>query len=231
MAVIEQDVRRATAAGLRLELAPLLHAEPVLLVDHDDAEPRERHALLDQRVGADDDRRHPRRDELEGAARARRGQRARQQLDRDRRVLEQRGERAVVLASQEVRRREQRALEAGARGGRERVGGDRRLARADVALEEPEHRRRAREVGAEVADRGVLVVASGATARSELSPERGLDARPAGSPSVGIVDRDRPRRIAPALPPPPDHARAAARAARRRRPGGAPRPGRSNDAG
>ena len=53
------------AAGLRLELAALLDAEPVLLVDDDDAERRELDPLLDQGVRPDDDRRLARRDELE----------------------------------------------------------------------------------------------------------------------------------------------------------------------
>ena len=42
-----------TAARLLPQRGALLHAEAVLLVDHDDAEAVERHRLLDQRVGAD----------------------------------------------------------------------------------------------------------------------------------------------------------------------------------
>ena len=60
----QQDVRRAPA-GLRLERAALLDAEPVLLVDDDEAEVGERDRLLDQRVRPDDDRRLARRDRLD----------------------------------------------------------------------------------------------------------------------------------------------------------------------
>ncbi len=55
----QQDVRGVTA-GLRLELAALLDAEAVLLVDDDDAEGVELDPLLDQGVGPDDDGRHAR---------------------------------------------------------------------------------------------------------------------------------------------------------------------------
>ena len=55
----QQDVRGVTA-GLGLELAALLDAEAVLLVDDDDAEGGELDPLLDERVRPDDDGRHAR---------------------------------------------------------------------------------------------------------------------------------------------------------------------------
>ena len=63
---------RGVAAGLRLELAALLDAEPVLLVDHDDAEAGELDPLLDQRVRPDDDRRLAGLHEVPDVARGRR---------------------------------------------------------------------------------------------------------------------------------------------------------------
>ena len=60
----QQDVRRP-AAGLGLERVALADAEPVLLVDDDEAEVAERDGLLDQRVRADHDGRLPERDVVE----------------------------------------------------------------------------------------------------------------------------------------------------------------------
>ena len=203
----QQDVRRACAAGLRLELAALLDAEPVLLVDDDDAERGERDPLLDQRVRPDDDRRHART----RRARASGGLAAAVSEP----VSSSTGiaassrsdvERPVVLPGEEVRRREERALEPGPRRRRERVGRDRRLARADVALEQPEHRRRAGEVGADVARSPSSWSAVSATSRSSFRAERARRGRRAASASSGVVDGDRPGRVAPALPPPADHA-------------------------
>ena len=59
---------RRSAAGLGLERAALVDAEAVLLVDHDEAEVGERHGVLDQGVGPDDDQRLPGRDRLERLA-------------------------------------------------------------------------------------------------------------------------------------------------------------------
>ena len=152
----QQDVRRA-ARRLRLERAALLHAEPVLLVDDGQREVGERHLLLEQRVRPDHDRRLPRRDRLGRVPPALAGQRAGQQRDRQAEVLEQRGQRRVVLAGEEVRRREQGRLPPGERGGGERPRRDRRLARADVALDEAEHRDGPGEVVADLVDRRPLV--------------------------------------------------------------------------
>ena len=66
-------------------------------------------------------------------------------------------DRLEVLAGEEVGRGEERALEPGPGGQRERVRRDRGLARPDVALEQPEHRRRAGEVVADGVDGDGLV--------------------------------------------------------------------------
>ena len=152
----QQDVRRASA-GLGLERVPLADPEAVLLVDDDEAEVAERHGVLDQRVRPHDDRRLPGADVVERLRPWLGLERAGQQRHADPEVREQRPERLEVLAGEEVGRGEQRALAAGPRDGRERVRRDRGLARADVALEQPEHRRRPGEVGPDGGDRRGLV--------------------------------------------------------------------------
>src|SRR6185436_7768558 len=97
------DVRRV-AAGLRLQLASLLDAEPVLLIDHDDAETGELDPLLDQRVGSDDDWRPARLDEVADMARDGRALRSGQELDGDPGAFEKVSQRRVMLAGEEVRR-------------------------------------------------------------------------------------------------------------------------------
>ena len=118
-------------------------------------------------------------------------------------VLDEVGDRVPVLAGEEVRRREQRALAAGERGRGERPGGDGRLARADIALDEPEHRDRAGEVVADLADRRLLV---GRERRlvAELACQRRLE-RDADVVVAGLGHLDR-RRVCPSpRPPARDH--------------------------
>ena len=152
----QQHVRRA-AAGLRLERAALVHPEPVLLVDDDEAEVRERDRVLDERVGADDDARLARRDRLERLGLHVGLERAGQQRHPEPDALEQRADGLEVLAGEQVGRGQERALEAGLGIRRERVRRDRGLARSDVALEEAQHRRRAGEVVADGVDGDHLV--------------------------------------------------------------------------
>ena len=152
----QQDVRRA-AGRLGLERPALLHAEPVLLVHDGQREVGERHLVLEQRVRPDHDRRLPRRDRLGRVPPPLARQRAGQQRDRQAEVLEQRRERRVVLAREEVGRREHRRLAPGERRGGERPGGDRGLARPDVALDQAEHRDGTGEVRRGLVDRGPLV--------------------------------------------------------------------------
>ena len=103
----------APCRRLRLEGAPLLHAEPVLLVDDGEREVGERHGLLEHRVRADDD---------PGLAGGQRLVRARcapfapsepvSRIDLDPEVLEQSADDVVVLPGEEVRGGEQRGLPA-----------------------------------------------------------------------------------------------------------------------
>ena len=198
----QQDVRGAPRR-LRLERPALLHAEPVLLVHDGEREVGERHLLLEQRVRPDHDRRLSRRERLGRVPPALAGQRAGQERGRQAEVLEQRGQRRVVLAREEVRRGEQGRLPPVERGGREGPRRDGRLARPDVALDEAEHRDRAGEVVADLVDRRRLV--AGERRRlAELPRERGLERRP--DPPVGRgVDRDGQRACPSAGAPPRDH--------------------------
>ena len=144
-------MRRRAAGRLRCQRRPLLDAEAVLLVDDDEAEVGELHGLLEQRVGADDDARLPRR-RLEQRPLAGRGrQRAGQQRD-PRRVLgaaehpaarevtEHRGQRAVVLLGEHLGGGEQGRLRTGVDHAQHGPQRDDRLAGADLALEQPVHR-------------------------------------------------------------------------------------------
>ena len=98
-----------------------------------------------------------------------------------------------------------RRLASPERGGGERPGRDRRLAGADVALDQAQHRDGAGEVGGDLVDRDRLVVSEAsrtrracatATPRAPCGSARPWR-RPPGSASV---------RAAPARPPPRDHA-------------------------
>ena len=148
-----QDVRRAP---LR-ERAPLLDAEPVLLVDDGDGEVAELDLALDQRVRADRDLRLAGRDPAADGAVVAGGQRTRQQLAGDAELEAEVGDGEEVLLGERLRRRHQRALAAVLDRAQERVERDDRLARADVALQQALHRHRPREVGVHLADRLLLV--------------------------------------------------------------------------
>ena len=67
-------------------------------------------------------------------------------------------DREEVLLGERLGRRHQRALPPGLDRAQERVERDDRLARADVALEQPLHRRRPGEVGVDLGDRLLLVL-------------------------------------------------------------------------
>ena len=124
------------------------HAEAMLLVDDDEAEIVKRDLVLEKRVRADDD--------VEFAAgHARRGCRLRS-LPLSRPVstamempaaFEQRLKRRAVLAREQIRRRHERALQAGFGRARHGERGDQRLAGADIALQQAQHRRGLGHVG------------------------------------------------------------------------------------
>ena len=91
-----------------------------------------------------------------------------------------------MLLGERLGRRHQRAAVAVLDGTQQRVQRDDRLARADVALEQPLHRRRAREVCVDLADRSLLML--GERERQRLAVTRDQLARHA--------ERRRDRRLA-----------------------------------
>ena len=188
---------------LRLELMALLHAEAVLLVDDDEAEIGELDRLLDQGVRPDHDPCLPRADLLERVPPAVRGEGPGQQRHRHADPVEQPGDRPEMLAGEQVRRSEQRALAPRLRRGGERPGSDRGLARPDVPLEQAEHRRVAGQVSPQRVDRGGLVrgqVEGPADLRGERLDDRGPDR------GIGLVGHLDPwRRVPRPLAAPPDH--------------------------
>ena len=127
----------------------LLHAEAVLFVDDDQPQARESHALLHQRVSADHHRRAgghalqrlPARPPLQLAG---------QPFDRHAERLQPALERSQVLFGQQFRGGRQRDLVTGFHRGERGERGDERLARADVALHQAQHRTRRGEVGGDL---------------------------------------------------------------------------------
>ena len=191
-------------SALGLEGSPLLDAEPVLLIDHRQAQIGKAHRLGDQGVRADDDTRLTRGEEVARPVRIRAAHGPGEELHADAERRQQIGDRPLVLAREQVRRGENRALPAGDRGRRERPRGDRSLARSHVTLQQPEHRRGTLEVGPDRVDRGHLV--TGEVGGAAQAPrERGLQCSPDATVVV-IVDGDRPALLPDSGAPPADHA-------------------------
>jgi hypothetical protein len=190
------------------ERRPLLDTEPMLLVDHRDRERAELDALLDQRVRPDGNRglarcdRGPRRRVLP------RGQRARDEHDRDAERGAEPLDRQGVLLGEDLGRRHQRPLMALLDRAQERVEGDGRLSGAHVALQQTLHRRRGREVAVDLGDRALLL---GGQRERQCRPVPGdeLAARRARAPGQtgGVpaarepAEREQPRRPAASAPP------------------------------
>ncbi len=148
--------QRVDAAPLGGERQALVHAEAVLLVDHRQHQVLEFHVLLEQRVGADDDRdravREAREHRLAGRALVAAGQDGDAQPGR----LGERLDGREMLARQDLGRRHQRRLAAAfdrLQHGEQR---DHRLAAADIALQQAQHAPAVRHVLVDLAERLVL---------------------------------------------------------------------------
>ena len=138
------------------EQQPLRHAEAVLLVDHREAELLVGDLLLEDRVGADEDV-----DRAVGEAHQHAVARpallaAGEDRDAHADAVELAEQGRMMLAGEDFGRREQRRLRAGFDRGEHRQQRDQRLARADVALEQAQHRRRLRHVAADFLDHAPL---------------------------------------------------------------------------
>ena len=148
-----QHVGRIALSG---DGEPLVDAEAVLLVHHGEDKVPERHRLLEQRVGADDDVyraiRQPGQRLGPLAALFPAGEDGGAQTG----LRRQRRDGGEMLAGEDFRRRHQGRLAAGlnrARHGKQR---HHRLARADVALQQPQHALRLGEVGEDFGKRHLL---------------------------------------------------------------------------
>ena len=165
-----QHVRRAILGERRA----LLDAEPVLLVDDGDGEIGELDVALDQRVRADGDLRDAVRDLVADLLRA---DRAGEQHAANAELRAERLEGQEVLLGERLGRRHQRALPARLHRPQQRVERDHGLAGADVALQEPLHRRRLRQVEVDLGDRPLLVLGQ---LERQHGRGSGRSARPAG---------------------------------------------------
>ena len=129
----------AAPGSFRLQREPLMHAEPMLLVDHHKSEVAERDGLLEQRVRAD---------ENVDATFCERGKdlfplsaflAAAEERDLQSCRRSEAANRLEVLACQQLGRRHERGLRAGLHRGRHGEQGNDGLAAADIALQEPQH--------------------------------------------------------------------------------------------
>ena len=140
-------------------LEPLLlpHAEALLLVDDDQREVVEGDAFAQQLVRADDDVDAALQQLVLDRAPVGAGAVARQHLDRQAERLAAARERARVLLGEDRRRAQHGDLPAAERHAERRAQRDLRLAEADVAAQQPVHRRLLGEVGLDLAPRARLV--------------------------------------------------------------------------
>ena len=146
----------STASPLRAERQPLMDAEAVLLVDDGERQIAERNLVLEQRVGADHQIDFAERKTVDRLGALAAALAAGQDRDADAGVLRQRRDGGEMLARQDFGRRHQRGLPSGLDHGRRGQQRHHRLAGADVAVQEPHHALRPRQVGDDVVDRAPL---------------------------------------------------------------------------
>jgi hypothetical protein len=145
-----QHVRPPPALALLAQRQALAHAEAVLLVDHHERQPRQRHRVLDERMGADREQHLAARQAGElGLARALPAA-ARQPGDADAQRLQPGRELLPVLLCEDLGGRHHRRLPPVLGRLQHRQRGDQGLARADIALQQALHRMRRREVGGDL---------------------------------------------------------------------------------
>ena len=133
-----------------------MHAEAVLLIDHRKREVVEGDILLEQRMGADQELDVAARESLERVAALAAAFASGQDRDLDAGCGGERRNRRMVLAGENLRRSHQGGLAAGFDGGRRSQQRHHRLARADVALQQPQHALGLGEVIDDLGDRARL---------------------------------------------------------------------------
>ena len=146
----------STASPFCVKREALMHAEAVLLVDHGERQIVEGDVLLEQRMGADQEIDVAERQPVEDFLARRPALAPGEDGDANAGGFGQRRDGVEMLAGEDFGRRHEGGLPAGFDHG---GGGDQRhhgLAGADIALQQPQHALRAREVGDDVVDRLLL---------------------------------------------------------------------------
>ena len=143
------QLMRGTAdlRALLRQQQPLVHAETMLLIDHDQAQSVEAHRLLEQRMRADHHLGVTRTDAGRGGVAGARGLLAGEPFDGQAERREPGVEVAEVLLGEQFGRRHQAGLLPGLDRAQQGQRRDHGLARADVTLDQAHHRPRSREVG------------------------------------------------------------------------------------
>ncbi len=190
VAVITSTSGSGAPRAFPLQQIALLDPEAVLLVDDDRAEARELDALVQERVGPDEDVDRPLREALGdpsalgrvgsvGEERDPHGAFTQQRSGlRNHEPVEQASHRELVLLGEHLGRRHERALVAALHRDQQRGERHDRLPRPDLALQEAVHRRRRGHVARDVAHDALLVLgrartaASRGTRRAALPPRR-----------------------------------------------------------
>ncbi len=142
-------VRRGSLGPLVAQRQALLHAEAVLLVDDDQRKTIEGDAALKHRMRADDDGRGAASDASQPPFALALLHLAGEVFDLDVQRREPARQVGVVLLGEQLGRRHQRALITAACGGEHRRCGHHRLAAADIALHQPQHRPTRRKIDAD----------------------------------------------------------------------------------
>ena len=150
----------STASPFSRQRQALMHAEAMLLVDDGEREIVECDVVLKQRVGADQEIDLAVREPRENVVALLAALAAGQDGDAEAGGFGERCDGVEMLAGEDFGRRHQRGLPAGfdhGRGGQQR---DHCLARADIALQQPQHALRLAEIGDDVVDRRAAATAS-----------------------------------------------------------------------
>ena len=138
--------------ALGLQALTLAHAEAVLFVDDGQGQPVELHRVLEQGVGADGDLGLARCQSRQLDAPFRRRVTSGEQQAGHARLLQHWRQLFMVLARQNLGRRHQGRLKAAGRRIGEGHRCNRRLARADVPLQQPSHLLAGNQVSANLGD-------------------------------------------------------------------------------
>ena len=125
------------------ELQPLVDAKTMLLIDHSQRQIVKRDLLLKQRMRADNDRQAPIRQRTQNPASGFAFDVSGQQRDGHRREFLQR---RIMLLGQYLRRRQQGSLSAGLDRAQQGQHRHQRLARPHIALQQPQHPVRRRQI-------------------------------------------------------------------------------------